>query len=117
MSVDRFQYLLVMAACLLVTLPLELLLNARVYSRPRRLLASLLPVVGLLVLWDIVAIRRGHWSYSPLYTTGWMIPGTSLPVEEVVFFLVVPLCGLLTYGAVGTVLSRRDATPLESGRA
>jgi hypothetical protein len=27
-----------------------------------------------------------------------------MPVEELVFFVVVPICGLLTYGAVGRVL-------------
>ena len=35
---DRYQYLLLMAGCLLITLPLEFVLRARVYRRPRRLL-------------------------------------------------------------------------------
>ena len=34
---DRYQYLLLMAGCLLITLPLEFVLRARVYRRPRRL--------------------------------------------------------------------------------
>ena len=29
-----------------------------------------------------------------------------MPLEELLFFLVVPVCGLLTYEAVGYVLSR-----------
>ena len=28
-----------------------------------------------------------------------------MPVEELVFFVVVPICGLLTYEAVGYVLT------------
>ena len=47
---DRYQYLLLMAGCVAVTLPLEFVLRARVYRRPVRLLAALLPVV--------VALRR-----------------------------------------------------------
>ena len=100
---DRYQYLLLMAGCLLITLPLEFLLRARVYRRPRRLLLSLLPVLAIFVVWDVVGIVRGHWWYSEQYTTGILFP-LDVPLEEVVFFLVIPICGLLTYEAVGTVL-------------
>ncbi len=103
--IDHGQYLLVMAACVLVTLPLEFLFRARVWRRPRRLLQALLPVVLVFVAWDAVGIARGHWWYSPAYTTGILLP-FRLPLEELVFFVVVPLCGLLTYEAVGTVLQR-----------
>ena len=34
---ERGEYLVVMGLCLLITLPLELLLGARVWRRPRRL--------------------------------------------------------------------------------
>ena len=102
---DRWQYLLVMAGCLLVTLPLEFVFKARVYRRWRLLLRALLPVVAVFVIWDVVAIASGHWWYSPRYTSGIILPG-ALPLEELVFFLVIPICGVLTYEAVGTVLSR-----------
>lgn len=99
----RYEYLLLMAACLLVTLPLEFVLRARVYRRPLRLLVAVLPVAGLFYAWDAIAIARGHWDYSPIHTTGWLLP-FGVPVEELVFFLVIPVCGLLTFEAVGTVL-------------
>jgi lycopene cyclase domain-containing protein len=92
-----------MAGCLAVTLPLELVLGARVYRRPVRLLRALLPVVVAFSVWDVVGILRDHWTYSPRYTTGWHLP-LSMPVEELVFFVTIPLCGLLTYEAVGRVL-------------
>src|SRR3954463_13016038 len=102
---DRYQYLLLMAACLVVTLPLELVLGARVWRQPRRLLRALwLPVV-LFTLWDIGAIARDHWAYSRRYTTGWLLP-FSFPVEELVFFVVIPICGLLTLEAVRSLLGR-----------
>lgn len=100
---DRYQYLLLMAGCLLVTLPLELVLRARVYRRPRRLLLALLPVLVVFVAWDVLGIVRGHWWYSAQYTTGILLPA-EVPLEELVFFVVIPVCGLLTYEAVGTVL-------------
>jgi len=101
----RATYLALMAACLLVTLPLELVLKAGVYRRPRRWLAAVLPVFLVFNLWDWLAIRRGHWSYSSTYTTGVELAG--LPLEELVFFLVVPTCALLTYQAVTRLLPSR----------
>jgi lycopene beta-cyclase len=116
--VDRYQYLLLMAGCVAVTLPLELLLGARVYRRPGLLVTALVPVVVAFSVWDVVGIWRGHWSYNPAYVTGLRLPG-SMPVEELVFFVVVPVCGLLTYEAVGRVLARmrgsRRRSPVTKG--
>jgi lycopene cyclase domain-containing protein len=108
------EYLLLMAACIAITLPLEFVLGARVYRQPRRTLLALLPLLLIFSVWDAVAIARGHWDYSPAHTTGWLLP-FGIPVEEVVFFIVIPLCGLLTYEAVGQVLARRNrAAPASS---
>jgi lycopene cyclase domain-containing protein len=104
-DLDRFQYLLLMAGCLLVTLPLELVLGARVYRRPAGLLFALLPVVVIFSIWDVAGILRDHWTYSTQFTTGWKLV-FAMPVEELTFFIVVPICGLLTYEAVGRIISR-----------
>ena len=104
---DRFQYLILMGICLAITLPLELVLGARVWRQPRRLAAALLPPVVIFVIWDLIAIAREHWTYNPDYVTGWELPG-NLPVEELVFFVTIPVCGLLTYEAVRRVLTERD---------
>lgn len=89
-------YLAVMGACLLATLPLEIWLRARVYRRPRRLLLTLLPVLVVFLTWDALAIHAGHWHYRHL--TGLRVG--NLPIEEIVFFLVIPICTLLTFEAV-----------------
>lgn len=107
---DQFQYLLLMAGCLLITLPLELVLEARVYARWRLMLLALLPTVLIFSVWDVIGIIRLHWTYNLDFITGihlWV-----MPLEELVFFLVIPICGLLTYEAVGTVLRRlRERNP------
>ena len=102
---DHGRYLLLLLGCLLITLPLEFVLRARVYRRPRRLLIALSVPLVVFCIWDIAGIQRGVWSYNPAFVTGVLLP-FSLPLEEFVFFLVVPLCGLLTYEAVGQVLQR-----------
>ncbi len=101
---DHYQYLALMAGCLLITLPLEFVFSAKVYRRPKLLLAAMVPVVIVYAVWDIVGIWRGHWSYNPDYVTGIQLP-LRMPLEELVFFVVIPICGLLTYEAVGTVFT------------
>jgi lycopene cyclase domain-containing protein len=98
----RFLYLGLLLACLLATLPLELLLGTRVYARWRRLLLTLLPVAVVFSLWDALAVAAGHWRYDPHQTIGVLLPGR-LPLEEVLFFLVVPTCAVLTLEAVRRV--------------
>lgn len=102
---ERYQYLMVMGACLAITLPLEFVFNARIYRRPRRLLKALGPPVVLFAVWDIVAIARGHWTFGARYVTGWKLP-FALPVEEFTFFLVIPVCALLTFEASRRTLGR-----------
>ena len=92
-------YLAVLAACLLGTAPLEIFLRTRVYARPRRLLLALAPTFVLFVLWDLYAIAHGHWTYDRGQTTGVLLPGR-IPLEEVLFFLVVPTCAILAFEAV-----------------
>ncbi|HEX7323699.1 MAG TPA: lycopene cyclase domain-containing protein [Mycobacterium sp.] len=100
---DHGQYLLLMAGCVLITLPLEFIVGARVYRSPRRLLAALLPTFVVFVSWDLLGIERGHWFYNPAFISG--IHLGPIPLEELVFFIVIPLCGLLTYEAVGKIFS------------
>ena len=97
----HFAYLLVLAFCLVGTAPLEVVLKTRVYARWRRLVLTLLPVVVVFVVWDVLAIRAGHWDYDPEQVTGGQLGG--LPLEELLFFLVIPVCAILTLEAVRAV--------------
>ena len=94
-------YLLVLAGCLIGTAPLEVLLHTRVYAQWRRLLLTLAPVLVVFTAWDVLAIRAGHWSYDPRQTTGLHVG--DVPVEELLFFLVIPTCSILALEAVRSV--------------
>ena len=101
---DSWQYLFVLAACLAITAPLEIL-GTGVYRHAWRTAGAVLPVAAVFVLWDAVAIAAHVWTYNPRFVTGLELPG-SLPIEELLFFVVIPLCGLLTYNAVDALLER-----------
>ena len=111
---DRYQYLLLMGACLLATLPLELVLGARVWRRPRRLALALTPAFGLFVGWDLWASATGTWGFSTRYTIGLELPG-GMAIEELVFFTVVPICALLTLEAVRSLLPRPRLRAADTG--
>ncbi|MGZ5376444.1 MAG: lycopene cyclase domain-containing protein [Mycobacterium sp.] len=99
---DRWQYLIVLVACLAITAPLELL-GSGVYRQAWRTAGAVLPVAAVFVVWDAVAIAAHVWTYNPDFVTGFQLPG-QMPIEELLFFVVIPLCGLLTYNAVDTIL-------------
>lgn len=99
----RAEYLILLGLCVLITLPLEFLLSARVYRQARRLALTLLPTIAVFVAWDYLGIHRGHWWYAEDKIIGVHLPG-GMPLEELLFFIVIPICGLLTYEGVNTVL-------------
>jgi lycopene cyclase domain-containing protein len=99
----RLTYLAVLVGCLLAALWLEPVLRVNVLRRWRRLLLTVLPVAAAFALWDIAAIAAGHWSFDPDQTTGVRLPG-ALPLDELLFFLVVPVCAVLGFEAVRAVL-------------
>ena len=99
---DRWQYLIVLGLCLAITAPLEIF-GAGVYRRAWRVVRAVLPVAAVFLVWDAVAIAARVWRYNDQYITGIEIP-PHIPIEEVLFFVIIPLCGLLTYNAVTTIL-------------
>ena len=101
----HFAYLFVLAGCLGAALWLEPILHVGVLRQGRRLLLTLLPVMIVFVLWDLAAIAAGHWTFDPGQTTGVLFPG-GLPLDEVLFFAVVPICAILGFEAVRKVLKR-----------
>ena len=98
----HLSYLAVLAFCVLGTLPLELFLGVRVWRQWRRLTLTLLPVLVVFVAWDLYAIAAGHWSFDRDQMVGITLPG-DLPLEELLFFVVIPTASLLALEAVRTV--------------
>jgi lycopene cyclase domain-containing protein len=91
-------YLILLAGCLVATAPLELVLHTRVYARWGRLVATVVPVAVVFTGWDLYAVHAHQWSYARGRVVA-VLPG-GLPPEEVLFFVVVPICAILTLEAV-----------------
>ena len=81
---------------------LEIIFKVGVLRRWKRALKSILPVSALFIAWDAYAIAQGHWFFDRDQTLGIFGP-FGIPLEEYLFFVVVPLAALLTIEAVTTV--------------
>ena len=95
-------YVAMLAFCLVGTAPLELFLHVGVYRRWRRLVLTVAPVLVVFGVWDLYAVARGQWAFDRGQLLGVVLPG-GLPVEELAFFVVVPIAAVLTLEAVRAV--------------
>jgi lycopene cyclase domain-containing protein len=106
-----FEYAAVLAGCLLLTLPLDVVWRLRVYARWLTLAATVVPIAAVFTLGDIAAYRRGWWRWNPRFTLRPRVVG--LPLEEIAFFLVIPVASILTWEVVHRVLD--GPVPPDSG--
>lgn len=97
----HLSYLAVLAFCVLGSGWLEVFLRVRVYRQWKRLLLALAPTVVIFVAWDLAAIAADHWTFDARALTG--IRFGPLPLEELLFFVVVPIAAILAFEAVRTV--------------
>ena len=94
----HFIYLSVLAGCLLAVAGLPWLLRVRVWSRGCRLTLSVLPAAAVFIAWDVHAIAVGHWWFNEGQITGVRVG--NLPLEEILFFVIVPVCAVMAYEAI-----------------
>ena len=99
---QQLTYVAMLVFVLLATLPLELWLHTRVYARPGRLALTVLCAAPPFLVWDLWAVQTGQWSFDLEQTLGVVVPG-GLPLEEVLFFVVVPVASVLALEAVRSV--------------
>ncbi|MEO5853719.1 MAG: lycopene cyclase domain-containing protein [Nocardioides sp.] len=104
MSLPHWSYVAMLAFCLAGTLPLIPAFGLRVLRQPRRLLLTILAAGTPFLVWDLHATEVGHWRFDQAQTLPWRVAG--LPLEEIAFFVVIPLVAVLTYEAVRAVRSR-----------
>ena len=105
MSLQHWSYVAMLAFCLAGTLPLVPAFGLRVLQQPGRLALTVVVAATPFVVWDLYATRAGHWRFDAAQTLPWRVAG--LPLEEIAFFVVIPLVSVLTYEAV-RVVRRRD---------
>jgi lycopene cyclase domain-containing protein len=64
----------------------------------RRALMAILPVLLIFVAWDVLATELGHWSFGLDKMLGIVV--LNQPLEELAFFLVIPLFYIVVWEAI-----------------
>lgn len=75
------------------------------YKKFFPLFLSLLPVALFFIGWDEWFTRMGIWSFNTKYVTG--IYFLSLPIEEWLFFIIIPYSCIFIYEALTYFLKRK----------
>jgi lycopene cyclase domain-containing protein len=101
----KYEYLILMLICL--SIPLWQSFNTRwgLKGKFKIALLSISFVAIPYIIWDIWATAEGHWSFNEHYITGIHIG--NLPIEEVMFFFVIPFCCLFSWNAFKTLEKRK----------
>lgn len=82
--------------------PLALSFDKKVafYKKWKYLFPAIVFPALFFLVWDELKTRNGVWSFSSEYTVGLKL--FSLPIEEILFFFVVPYCCLFVYECMRT---------------
>lgn len=98
----KFGYLAMIAFTVFGSIWLEFVLKVKVLRRYKQAIKAILPISLIFIVWDSYAIASGHWWFDKEQILGIFGP-FGIPLEEYLFFTVVPLAAILTIEAVRTV--------------
>jgi lycopene cyclase domain-containing protein len=100
---DSLTYLGVLLFIVVMSWWLEWAFKIRVLRKPGKLGRTVLVVLIPFSLWDAYAIAEGHWFFDYGQMTG-LIGPLGVPLEEYLFFVVVPIAIVLTWEGVTSFL-------------
>ena len=100
----KWGYIAMLAFTIAGSFWLEIAFKVRVLKRFGRAIRAILPVALLFLLWDGLAIAHKDWFFDPHQILGLFGP-FHIPLEEYLFFLIIPLAGIMTLEAVRRVKS------------
>ncbi|MEO6231601.1 MAG: lycopene cyclase domain-containing protein [Ferruginibacter sp.] len=94
----HYTYFLILAASIAGPLALSFDKKVAFYKKWKYLFPAILLPSLIYIVWDIFFTAKGVWSFNENYITGFKI--ANLPIEEVLFFIVVPYCCVFIYECI-----------------
>jgi len=94
----HYSYFFILAASLAGPLALSFDKKVTFYKKWKYLFPAMILPAVIYVLWDIYFTANGVWGFNEAYITGIKI--INLPIEEVLFFFIVPYCCVFIYECI-----------------
>jgi len=95
---QQYTYFFILAASLAGPLLLSFDKKVAFYKNWKYLFPAMLLPALFYITWDFYFTAKGVWSFNEKYITGIKI--YNLPVEEVLFFFIVPYCCVFIYECI-----------------
>jgi lycopene cyclase domain-containing protein len=95
MELMHYTYLIILIASIAAPIALSFDKKVQYYKNFKYILPSILITATFFWIWDIRFTANQVWSFNPDYVMGIDILG--MPVEEWLFFLVIPYCCIFIY--------------------
>ncbi|MFC1658285.1 lycopene cyclase domain-containing protein [Candidatus Omnitrophota bacterium] len=76
----------------------------RFYRHRFALFLSIGIILVIFGSWDVYATYRVHWYFNPAGV--WRFRIINLPLEEVLFFIIIPFCCIFTWEAINYIKAR-----------
>jgi len=92
------KYLLILILAGIIPFLLSFYKPLGFYKNIIALIKSIALITLIFGTWDILATFRGHWKFNPQMVGSIKI--INLPLEEVLFFIVIPFCCIFTWEAM-----------------
>ena len=83
------------------------------FKKIKYLLPAMIFTGTIFIIWDIRFNELGIWSFNPQYVTGIYITG--LPLEEWLFFIVIPYCCIFIYEILKVKLPQLEIPKIFTG--
>ena len=95
MDWHKYTYALLLAGSIILPFALSFDRKVGFYKYWKFLAPSTVVTATVFIIWDIYFTRHDVWWFNKEFVTGWFIAG--LPIEEWLFFFVIPYCCLFIY--------------------
>ncbi len=105
LALENWSYVAMLAFVIFGSWWLEFAFRIRVLRRPLLAFSAILPVSIFFLAWDAFAIKQKHWTFDSNQTLGIYGP-FEVPLEEYLFFFIIPLAAILTLEGVKVVMKR-----------
>ena len=95
----QFNYLIVLGFIGACAIFVNFGFRLRISSKWKLFLLTDAVILAIYLVWDFWAVSKGSWYFDPEQVIGLYI-FSRLPIEEILFFIIVPLMVVLTYLAL-----------------